>query len=123
MRTIVFLVAAKQFGDAEVIGRELLARNPGNPEIQRRLLKILNEQRKYKEALPLGEAALPQSYGQNEVWVAVQLARAYVGDGQMVKAKDFIHAYLAKPELSLPNLKKENQELRELLTVTESKQL
>lgn len=123
MRTIVFLVAAKQFADAELIGKELLARNPGNPEIQRRLLRILNEQQKYKEALPLGEASLPQSYGQNEVWVAVQLAKAYVGDGQTSKAKDFIHSYLAKPELGLPSLKKENQELRELLKLAESKKL
>jgi thiol-disulfide isomerase/thioredoxin len=99
LRYLIFLVAAHQYPEAESQARGLLKQDPQNPEIQRRLLRILNERKKFPEAITVGFAALSKSYGKNEVWVAQQLAKAYSGNQQKLEAKALLQSYLERPDI------------------------
>ncbi len=114
LRYLIFLVAAKQFDEAETQARALLKKDPSNPEIQRRLLRVLNGQKKFTEAIPLGREALAHSFGKNEVWVAQQLAKAYQGAGQKLEAKALAQAYLDRKDIDWPMMKSEQKDLSEI---------
>lgn len=115
MRYLIFLVAAKQFPEAEELGRALLKKDPENPEIERRLIRILNEQKKFKEAISFGKSALPKSFGKNEVWVAQQLAKAYAGQGEKLEAKALLQAFLSRPDIDWTSMRSEQKSFNELL--------
>lgn len=115
LRMLIFLVYAKEFADAEKLGREMLKRDPENPELQRRLIRVLNEQEKYEEAIAFGRKALPNSFGKNEVWVAQQLAKAYAGHDQKKEAKALAESYLKRPDIDWSAMKSEHKDLSDLV--------
>lgn len=114
MRHLIFLVSAKQWPKAETQGRALLKRDPKNPELQRRMLRVLNELKKFDEAIRLGREALPESFGKNEVWVAQQLAKAYAGSGKKLEAKALAQSYLARTDIDWAAMKSEQKDLTEV---------
>jgi thiol-disulfide isomerase/thioredoxin len=114
LRYLIFLVAAHQYVEAEVQVRALIKHDPQNPELQRRLLRILNAEKKYPEAITVGRETLPHSFGKNEVWVAQQLAKAYLGAGQKLEAKALAQGYLARTDIDWTMMKSEQKDLTEL---------
>lgn len=114
LRYLIFLTAAKQFPEAETQVRSMIKNDPKNPELQRRLLRVLNGEKKYNEAIQVGRELLPQSFGKNEVWVAQQLAKAYVGDGKKLEAKALAQGYLARKDIDWSMMKSEQKDLTEV---------
>jgi thioredoxin-related protein len=119
LRFLIFLVAAKEYDDAEALGRAMLKYDPGNPELERRLIKILNARKKYGDAIKVAKQALPNSFGKNEVWVVQQLAKAYVGDGAKKEARALIEATLARPDIDWSSMASEKKDLGETLKTME----
>lgn len=115
LRYLIALVGAKDFAAAEIQARKLLARDPKNPELQRRLLKILNENKKFAEAIKVGKQALTGSYDRNEVWVVQQLAKAYGGNSQDIEKRALITSYLQRSDIDWSKLKDEKQDLESQL--------
>lgn len=116
MRRLVVLVQAKEFEKARRLAEALLKADPENPELQRRLLRILVELERFPAAIAIGKKALQGSYGRNEIWVAEQLVKAYLGQGQKVEAKKLLDEYLSRPEVSFPNMKSTKTNLENLRT-------
>ncbi len=116
MRYLLALVGAKDWPAAEVQARKLLARDPKNPELQRRLLRVLNENGKHVEAVKIGKAALSGSYGKNEIWVVQQLAKAYAGSSQRLEATALIRSYLERSDIDWSLNKSEKEDLESQLS-------
>jgi hypothetical protein len=114
LRYLIFLVAAKQYPEAETQARAMLKRDPKNPELQRRLLRVLNGLQKYPEAIEVGRETLAHSFGKNEVWVAQQLAKAYAGAGKKLEAKALAQTYLSRPDIDWSLMKSEQKDLTEM---------
>ncbi len=115
LRHLLFLMNAKQFSQAQTLAEKMLKQDPGNPEIQRRLIRILNELGKYSEAISVGEKALKKSYGQNEIWVALQLAKAYQGAGKTNEARSLLTDFLARAEMQWPSANSDRVKMTSLL--------
>jgi len=114
-RYLIFLGAAKRWVEAEKYARALLKNDPKNPELQRRLLRVLNGLEKYPEAIQVGQKLLPNSFGKNEVWVALQLSKAHVGQKQPLEAKALAQTYLSRTDIEWAAMPKEKAELESLL--------
>jgi thioredoxin-like negative regulator of GroEL len=114
LRYLIFLGAAKRWTEAEKYARALLKNDPKNPELQRRLLRVLNGLEKYLEAIQVGQKLLPNSFGKNEVWVALQLSKAYVGQKQPLEAKALAQTYLSRTDIEWAAMPKEKAELESL---------
>lgn len=112
LRYLIFLIAAEKWPEAESLARTLLKNDPKNPELMRRLLRVLNGAQKYNEAIPLGRNTLMLSYGKNEVWVALQLAKAYKGAGQINEAKALSQTYLSRNDVNWVKMSKEQKEFQ-----------
>lgn len=115
LRYLLALVGAKDWPAAEVQVEKLLARDPKNPELQRRQLKILNENKRFGDAVRVGKQALAGSYDRNEVWVVQQLAKAYVGNGQKLEAKALINSYLDRSDINWSLMTSEKDDLNHQL--------
>lgn len=111
MRYLLALVGAKDWKAAEVQARKLLSRDPKNPELQRRLLRVLNEVGNHSEAVKVGKSALAGSYGKNEIWVVQQLAKAYAGADQRLEARALIQSYLNRSDIDWSLNKSEKEDL------------
>lgn len=116
MRYLLALVGAKDWTAAEVQARKLLAHDAKNPELQRRLLRILNETGKHAEAVKVGKSALSGSYGKNEIWVVQQLAKAYAGNSQRLEAQALIKSYLERSDIDWSLNKSEKEDLESQLS-------
>jgi thioredoxin-like negative regulator of GroEL len=115
LRYLIFLGAAKRWAEAEKYARALLKNDPKNPELQRRLLRVLNGLEKYPEAIQVGQKLLPNSFGKNEVWVALQLGKAHVGQKQPLEAKALAQTYLSRTDIEWAAMPKEKAELESLV--------
>lgn len=114
IRYIIVLTQAQRFDEADKLILALLKKNPNDPELQRRRLRVLLGQKNYKEAIPLGKKLIAQSYGRNEFYVVEVLAKAYLGADQKPQAKELIDRYLGRSEIHFPNMKMSKKSLEEL---------
>jgi thioredoxin-related protein len=114
MRYLIFLTAAHRYEEGEVLAQSLLSSDPKNPEIQRRLLKIYNEEKKYDAAIALGKICLPKSYGMNEIWTAEQIAKAYIGAGKKQDAKSLLQLFLSRTDLAWSSMEREHKSFETL---------
>jgi thioredoxin-like negative regulator of GroEL len=105
LRYLLILTKAKEYGEADRLALDILKHDPQNGDVMRRRLKVLLEQKRFKEAVTLGEKCLKNSYGRNEFWVAESLAKAYVGAEKPKEAKIILDKYLARPDIEWSNLK------------------
>lgn len=115
LRMLLYMMAGHQFDQAEQLARRYLKLHPRDPEWERRLAKILNEQKKFKEAAQVGERLQPRSYGTLQVYVAYQLAKSYIGLGQTEKAAKLVSDYLADPSHDWNSLRSEREMFEDLL--------
>ncbi|MGE0526418.1 MAG: tetratricopeptide repeat protein [Bdellovibrionales bacterium] len=114
LRYLIVLNSAKMFDEADRLTLSLLKRDPGNPEVERRRLKVLFEQKRYNEAIRTGRKALKTAYGRNEFWVVEVLARALTGAKQFDQARKLLDRYLARHEMDWPNMKGSKKALVEI---------
>ncbi len=114
MRYLITLFEAERFAEADALTRELLKREPGNPELQRRQLRALLGLKNYSEAIKVGEAAIKNSYGRNEYWVAESLAKAYIGANRKDEARALIDRYLGRADADWSNMKSSRQSLEQM---------
>ncbi len=122
MRYLLVLTRAKSFEEADALAGHLLKDDPGNPEIQWRRLRILNELKKYPQAIMLGESSLKKSFGRNEYWVAEALAKAYIGADRLMDARALLDRYLSRTDAEWSNLqgsKKKMEEMRNSLVASD----
>lgn len=115
IRHLSTLIKSGKLDKADRLSRGLLKKDPSNPEIQRRRMRVLLEMKRYAEAIKIGESGLKNSYGRNEYWVAESLAKAYVGAKRKREALALLDAYLARRDIDWPNMggsKKSMEELR-----------
>lgn len=115
LRLLVAMGQAKQYKDGEAQAKKLLKRQPKDPEIQRRLLRMLNGQSKFTEAVAVGRKAIAKSYGKNEIWTAVQLAQAYLGNKQLLEARALARSYLEREDIDWTFMPDEHQDLRAIV--------
>lgn len=111
LRLLVAMGQAKQFKDGEIQARKILKREPNDPEIQRRLLRMLNGQNKFAEAVTVGRKTIAKSYGKNEIWTAVQLAKAYIGNNQLLEARALARSYLEREDIDWTLMPDEQKDL------------
>jgi thioredoxin-like negative regulator of GroEL len=114
LRWLTTALLSKQYEEANALAKQLLRQDPNNGDLQRRQTKILVELRHFDEASALGEKALKNSYGLNELTVVEPLARAYWGSHQREKAKALVQKYLSVPELQTDKLKNMEKKLMAL---------
>lgn len=114
LRSLIVLSSAEMYEDAEKRADELLKRNPGDLDVQRRKIRVLLGLKKNDEAVKLGEKILPQMEGRNQVWTAESLAKAYVAAGRKNDAKRLAQAYLLNPMLSSERMKSSKETLESL---------
>jgi thioredoxin-like negative regulator of GroEL len=114
LRYLSGLTQAQQFADAEKFLKSLIERFPQETDLNRRLLRILVMQKKFSEAVKIGEKALKSSYGRNEFWTIDFLAQAYIGHGTKLKAKKLLEKSLGRSELKNENMKKTKESLEKL---------
>lgn len=114
MRYLAALVDAEEASEADQLSRAMIKNNPGNPELQRQRLKVLVLQKKYNQAIQLGQSVIKNSYGRNEFYAAVSLARAYIAANQQETARTFIKSYLDRPDIQWPNTRGLKHLLEEL---------
>ncbi len=114
MRYIIVLTQAQRFDEAEKLILSLLKKNPNDPELLRRRLRVLLGQKKYQEAISLGKSLIEKSYGRNEFYVVEVLAKSYLGADQKAQAKELIDRYLNRSEIHFPNMKSSKKSLEEL---------
>jgi len=114
MRYVIVLTRAEQFDEAEKLLKALLKKNPNDPELQRRQLRVLLGQKKYSDAIKLGQNLLTRSYGRNEFYVAEVLVKAYLGAEQKEKAKNLIDRYLSRNEIEFAGMRDSKKTLEEL---------
>ena len=115
MRYLIFLVGAEDWQEAETLAKALLKANENSTEIQRRLIAVLNGEKKYAEAVQVGKECLPHSFGMNEVWAARQLAKAYAGEGQKEEARKILNAYLNREDIYWAKMGNERKTFEDLL--------
>jgi predicted Zn-dependent protease len=104
LRYLIVLIKAEEFDESEKLVNQMLKRDPNNPELQRRKLRVLLGQKKFVEASRLGEKVLKNSYGRNEFWVAEVLAKSYLGAKENAKAKSLLDRYLSRNESEWSNI-------------------
>lgn len=114
IRLLAALIKGENFKEADRLTLALMKTNPGNPEVQRRRLKVLTEQKKYEEVVDLGQKVLKNSYGRNEFWVAEAIAKAYVESGRKKEAKSFIDKYLGREEIRWDSMASSRKALEDL---------
>lgn len=115
LRLLIAMGEAKEYKDGEIQARKLLKADPKNPELQRRLLRMLNGQEKFAEAVQVGRKALSKSYGKNEVWVAQQLAKAYTGNHQLLEARALARSYLERTDIDWKAMPAEQKDLQAVI--------
>lgn len=115
LRLLIAMGEAKEYKDGEIQARKLLKADPKNPELQRRLLRMLNGQEKFAEAVQVGRKALSKSYGKNEVWVAQQLAKAYTGNHQLLEARALARSYLERTDIDWKAMPAEQKDLQAII--------
>ncbi|MEK6553634.1 MAG: thioredoxin family protein [Bdellovibrionota bacterium] len=111
LRYLIFLVAAKKYTEAGKYVQAMLKLDPKNPELKRRQLRVLLGLEKFPEAIQVGQKLIPQSFGKNEVWVAMQLAKAYAGAKKPQEAKALAQTYLSRSDIEWSAMPKEKAEL------------
>lgn len=114
MRYIIVLTKAERLEEADKLIWNLLKKNPNDPELQRRRLRVWVGQKKFKEAINLGQNLLSRSYGRNEYYVVEVLAKAYLGADQKQKAKNLLERYLSRNEIEFAGMKDSKKALEEL---------
>ncbi|PWU13271.1 MAG: hypothetical protein C5B49_14945 [Bdellovibrio sp.] len=113
-RYLLVLMQAHLWSQAEELVGKLLANNPDDPELERRRLKILFEQKKFDEAAQLGEKCLRNSYGRNEVWVAENLAKTYIAAKKKKEARALIDRFLGRSDIDWKRTKGSRENLEKL---------
>lgn len=114
LRYVIVLTKAEQFDEADKLLQTLLKKNPNDPELQRRHLRVLLGQKKYNDAIKLGQNLLNRSYGRNEFYVAEVLVKAYLGAEQKEKAKNLIDRYLSRNEIEFAGMRDSKKTLEQL---------
>ena len=114
LRVLVTYAHAKEWREAEEQARAMLKVWPKDPEIERRLAAALNRQSKHAEAIEAAEIARSDSYGANDYYNAVELAKAYVGAGRSADARALVTSYLGRSEINEKSLKKQKDELEKI---------
>jgi thioredoxin-like negative regulator of GroEL len=114
LRQLIVLIQARLFDEADGLVQKLLKLSPGNPELQRRRLKILIGLKKYPEAIRLGEVTLKKSFDRNEFWVAESLAKAYVESKKYKEAQILLDRYLNRNDIEWSNIKSVYKGMKEL---------
>jgi thioredoxin-like negative regulator of GroEL len=114
MRFLLVLIHAKMFDDADKWVKALIKEDPANPELKRRQLRVLVEQKKWPEAVDLARATLKKSYGRNEFWVAEVLAKTLIEAKRFAEAEKVISTYLAREESGWAGVKEERKALEDL---------
>ena len=114
IRYIIVLTRVQQFEEADKLLLAMLKKNPNDPELLRRRLRVLVGQKKYKEAIQLGNKLIDRSYGRNEFYVVEVLAKAYLGADQKVEAKKLVERYLSRNEIGFANMRESKKALEEL---------
>ncbi len=115
LRQLVMLVSSKRWTEAENYANKLLKADPGNTDVQRRMVKILTSEKKYTEAIKLAEKLMPKVEGRNEFWLAEGLAKAYIAAEKKSEAKKLLTAYLARPEMQAEKMKSSKKTMEDLL--------
>lgn len=115
LRLVVAMAEAQAFTDGEAQIRKMQKADPKNPELDRRLIKMLNGEGKFAEAVNVGRKAISKSYGKNEIWTAVLLAKAYVGNKQALEARALARSYLDRDDIDWTLMPKEQKELHDLV--------
>ncbi len=108
------LVKSGQFDEANRLSNDLLKQDPDNGEVQRRRLRVLIAQKKYGEAIKLGETCLTKSYGRNEFWVAEALAEAYLGAEKKTAASQLLDRYLSRSDIQWSNMQGSKKSMEEM---------
>ena len=108
------MTRVQQFEEADKLLLAMLKKNPNDPELLRRRLRVLVGQKKYKEAIQLGNKLIDRSYGRNEFYVVEVLAKAYLGADQKVEAKKLVERYLSRNEIGFANMRESKKALEEL---------
>lgn len=114
LRLLTAMIEAQNYPEAAKLVDQLLKAKPKDGDLQRRKTRVLVEQKKFPEAVALGEKALKNSYGTNEFYVLEPLIKAYRGTEQNQKAKDLIGKYLAKNEINFAEMKSYKKKLEVL---------
>jgi predicted Zn-dependent protease len=115
MRHLLVLSKAKYYDQADSLSKKLVKSSPHDAELQRHRLGILMELKKYDEAIKLGKKVVKDSYGRNEFWAALTLAKAYVNSSRKKEAHDFISKYLARSEMEWSEMKATRKAFEDLL--------
>jgi tetratricopeptide (TPR) repeat protein len=108
------LILGQQLGEAESLLNSLIQRFPKETDLLRRQLRVLVLQKKFAEAVRVGEKALKNSYGRNEFWTIEFLAQAYKGHGKINEAKQLLDRTLSRSELNQENMKKTKEGLQKI---------
>lgn len=114
IRLLSALDRAKRWTEAEKLGRELLLQNKNDADVKRRLVNILVQMGRFKEAIPIGRQALQDAFGRNEFWVVENLAKALLGAKKNQEAAQLLEKYLSRAEIDYPNLASTKKKLEGL---------
>lgn len=114
LRLLLTLLQAEMYEPADQLSSALLKQSPGDPELERRRVRVLLGLKKYDQAITLAIKALAHSYDRNEYFVAEALAKAYIGAGQAAKARELLDRYLARQDSEWSNIQSTRKSMESL---------
>lgn len=115
VRQLFILMRAKEYAKADKWAQSILKHDRLNADVKRRHISILLELKKFPAAEKLAENELKAATGRFEFWIATSLAKAYIGNQKVTKAKAFIEKYLQRTELQWPKMQSTKKGFEDLL--------
>ena len=115
LRWLTSAILSHQYDEALKIVNDLLKVFPKDGDLERRKLAVLVELHRFDEAIKVGELALANSYGMNQMKVIEPLAKAYIGSHRKDLAQALVQKYIQYPELQTAKLQELGKKLAALI--------